>query len=373
MPPATALASDAHGAAGMRPEPVPRLVSLDAFRGFIMFWIIGGGALMAGLRNLGHNPVIDTIVYQLSHTPWQGLRFYDIIWPCFMLMVGVSVPFSLAKAALTQTRSQLLRKALTRAAVLFLLGSLRESVSLNSPYWVELSSALQPIAIAYLAAFFLARTSIKVQAAVGGLILVGYAALLAFVGAPGVPAGSYAKEANLVLAVDLAVLGRAHAEGWGTVLSTLPTISTTILGLILGEVLRSERPRSAKFRIIAFTGLCGVVLGFLLNPVIPIVMKLWTTSYGIATAGWACLLFALFYWFIDVAGFRRWAFPLVVIGMNAVAVYMAGTLFPLGHIVGIFTRAVSATLEPLVRAVAVLAVEWLVLYWMWRRKIFLKA
>src|SRR5205807_3417963 len=124
--------------------------------------------------------------------------------------------FSLAKAEQTQTRMQMVRQALMRAAVLFLLGSLRESVSLNTPYWVELSSALQPIAIAYLVAFFLARTSIKVQAVVGGLLLAGYAALLAFVAAPGVPAGSYAKGANLVLSTDLAVLGRAHPDGWGT-------------------------------------------------------------------------------------------------------------------------------------------------------------
>src|SRR5260221_6940704 len=190
--------SDARAASTIRPATGERLVSLDAFRGFIMFWIVGGGALMAGLRNLGSSPVTDAIVYQLNHTPWQGLRFYDTIWPSFMLMVGVAVPFSLAKARLTQTQSQMLRKALTRAAVLFLLGSLRESVSLNAPYWVELSSALQPIAVAYLAAFFLARAPIRVQAAVAGLLLAGYAALLAFVPAPGVADGTYPNGANLL-------------------------------------------------------------------------------------------------------------------------------------------------------------------------------
>jgi predicted acyltransferase len=369
----TVRAVEARAVGARITEPGERLVSLDAFRGFIMFWIVGGGALMAGLRNLGRNPVVDGIVYQLNHTPWQGLRFYDVIWPSFMLMVGVSVPFSLTKARQTQTQAQMVRRALIRAAVLFLLGSLRESVSLNTPYWVELSSALQPIAIAYLVSFFLARTSIKAQAAVGGFLLIGYAALLAFVSAPGVPAGSYAKGANLVLSTDLAVLGRAHPEGWGTVICTLPTIATTILGLILGEVLMSDRTKRAKFRIIALIGMCGVILGMALNPVIPVVMKLWTTSYGILTAGWACLMFALFYWVIDAAGFRRWAFPFVVIGMNAIAAYMAGTLFPLNHIVGIFTRGANATFEPLVRAVIVLTVEWMILYWMYRRRIFLRA
>jgi len=135
----------------------------------------------------------------------------------------------------------------------------------------------------------------------------------------------------------------------------------------------SSRPKPAKLRIIAITGACGVVLGMALNPVIPVVMKLWTTSYGILTAGWACLMLALFYWVIDVAGFRRWAFPFVVIGMNAVAVYMAGTLFPLNRIVGIFTRGVGANLEVLARAIIVLTIEWGILYWMYRRKIFLRA
>ncbi len=132
------------------PRDAERLASLDAFRGFIMLWIIGGEGLMAGLAVLGHNRVIDAVVYELSHSPWQGLRFYDCIWPSFMLMVGVSVPLSFAKRSLTQTYYQQVVHAIKRAIVLFLLGSVRESVLLGSPYLIELSSALQPIAIAYL-------------------------------------------------------------------------------------------------------------------------------------------------------------------------------------------------------------------------------
>src|SRR6516165_5899283 len=158
-----------------------RLVSLDTFRGFIMFWIVGGEALAVGLQALKPNFFLNTLVYELNHTPWQGLRFYDCIWPSFMLMVGLSIPFSLAKRSLTQTYRQQLGHALRRAVVLFLLGSVRESVSLGSPYLVELSSALQPIAIAYLLAFLMTRKSWKFQASVGALILAGYAFLLAFV------------------------------------------------------------------------------------------------------------------------------------------------------------------------------------------------
>ncbi len=353
-----------------------RLVSLDAFRGFTMFWIVGGHALVTAFQAFGHNPVIDTIVYHLSHTPWQGLRYYDLIWPCFMLMVGASIPFAMAKRSATGDGRKATIRAVRRAVVLFLLGSLRTSVGSNSPMLIELSSALQPIAVAYLVAFFLARASVRVQAATGAAILAVYALLLAFVPAPGIPAGSYEKGANLVLFVDLKVLGRAHQEGWGTVLSTLPTISTTILGLLIGGLLMSRRSQRRKMAVIALTGIGAVALGLALDPVVPVVMKLWTTSYGLLSAGWACLLFLLFYGFIDVLGFRKWAFPLVVIGVNALAVYMGRTLVPLTRIVGIFTADAARELGaagPMFRALAVLVVEWLILYWMYKRKIFLRA
>ena len=227
-----------------------------------------------------------------------------------------------------------------------------------------------------MAAFLLVRKSWRFQAAVAVCILAGYALLLAFVGAPGVPAGSYQKGANLVAAVDIAVLGRTHEEGWGTVLSTIPTIATTILGLLIGELLMSDRRPERKALVIGLIGISGVVVGLALDPVVPIIMKLWTTSYGVASAGWACLLFLAFYWIIDIRGYRGWSFPFAVIGMNAVAVYMSRTLIPLAGIVGIFTSGIAAQIGafgPLFQAMAVLTVEWLVLYWMYRRKIFLTA
>ncbi len=357
-------------------QPVGRLVSLDAFRGWTMFWIVGGGSIMAGLAALGHNPVTDTIVYHLDHTPWQGLRYYDLIWPSFMLMTGMSLPFSYAKRSLTQAHTEILMRVARRCLVLFLLGSLRESIHLGSPFLVELSSALQPIAIAYFAAFLMVRRSWRFQALAAAGILAGYALLLALVPAVGVPAGTYENGRNLVAAVDKAVLGRHHAEGWGTVLSTIPTIATTVLGLLIGRLLQGRRPEKVKLAVIAAVGLSCVILGALLDPVVPVIMKLWTTSYGLASAGWSCLLFLCFYAVIDVLDWKRWAFPFVVIGMNALAVYMGRTLLPLDEHVGVFTAGLSARIGmfgPLFEASAVLVVEWLVLYWMYKRKIFLSA
>lgn len=353
-----------------------RLVSLDAFRGWTMFWIVGGAALVGGLQALNPNPLINGLVYELNHTDWQGLRFYDLIWPSFMLMTGMSLPLSYAKRSLTQSHYQIFMRVLRRFAVLFLLGSLRESIHFNHPYLVELSSALQPIAVAYLGAFLLVRKSWKFQACAGAGILVFYALLLAFVPAPGVPAGSYDRNANLVLWTDTFTLGRVLPEHWGTVICTLPTISTTILGMLLGELLMTNRSSTSKMKIIGLVGLSGVVLGWALNPVIPIVMKIWTTSYGLASAGFACLMFLPFYWLIDVRGYRKLAFPFLVIGMNAVAIYMSESIIPWSKTVAIFTQPLGGTFgsfTPLFHAIAVLAVEWLVLYWMYKRKIFLTA
>lgn len=355
-----------------------RLVSLDSFRGFIMFWIIGGEALAVGLRALKPNFLLNALVYELDHTPWQGLRFYDCIWPSFMLMVGISVPFSFAKRARTQSYPQMLGHALKRFAVLFLLGSLRESVHRGAPYWVELSSALQPIAIAYLVAFLLVRKSQRTQAAVGGSILAAYALILAFVSAPGVPAGSYEPSVNLVRSIDLMVLGRTFpvTDPWGTVLCTLPTISTTILGLLIGEWLMSGRSKQSKAKMIAGTGFFCLAAGYALSPVIPVIMKIWTTSYGLISAGWACLMFFIFYWAVDIRGQRKGTLLLVVVGSNAIFIYMVTSIVPLRHWVSIFTRSMvgaSGHLEPLLRAVVVLVVEWLMLFWMYRNKIFIKA
>ena len=353
-----------------------RLSSLDAFRGWTMFWIVGGSALVAGLQALNANRVINGLVYELNHSDWQGLRFYDLIWPSFMLMTGMSLPFSYAKRSLTETHRQILMRVLRRFLVLFLLGSLRESIHFNRPYLIELSSALQPIAVAYLAAFLIVPRSWRFQAAVGAGILVFYALLLAFVPAPGVAAGSYDRNANLVLWTDLVTVGRVLPEHWGTVICTLPTISTTIVGMLLGELLMTNRSAASKMKTIGLVGLSGVVLGWALNPVIPIVMKMWTTSYGLASAGFACLMFLVFYWLVDVRGYRKLAFPFLVIGMNAVAIYMSESIIPWSKIVAIFTHPLAGTLgsfTTLFHAIAVLTVEWLVLYWMYKRKIFLTA
>jgi predicted acyltransferase len=349
-----------------------RLLSLDAFRGFTMFWLMGGKAFVLAIAAvLGLGFVRD----QLTHSDWEGVRYYDVIWPSFMLMVGVSVPFSFARRSQYQARGQLLRGAWKRAVILFLLGSLRESLHDGMPRLIELSSALQPIAVAYLVTCHLADRSVKVQlgAAVG--ILTGYALLLAWVGTSTIEAGTYERNRNLVTAFDELVLGRAHKDGWGTVLSTIPTIATTVVGLLFGRVLMSARTAGAKMRVFLLTGIACLAAGFALSPVIPIVMKLWTTTYALVVTGWASLFFAIFYWVIDAQGWRRWAFPLIVIGVNALAAYLLNTFIPISRIAGTFTKPLVPSLGvfgPVLASGAVFMFGWLILFWLHRRKIYLR-
>jgi predicted acyltransferase len=358
-----------------------RLLSLDTFRGFTMFWIVGGEALMVGLQQMSHNRVTDLIVRQLNHTPWIGLRFEDCIWPSFMLMVGVSVPLAFARRS-AETYNQQLAHAIWRATALFLLGSVRESLFLHSPCLIELSSALQPIAIAYLVAFLVAKKSWRFQAGLAAGILAAYACLLAFVPAPGVPAGSYVLNHNLVHSVDIALLGQHRwdtwpyrNEGWGTFLSTIPTISTTLFGLLIGELLLSSRTKAAKAKLLGGMGVIFLLLGFGLSPVIPIEMKMWTTTYGLASAGVACLELLFFFWLVDMAGFRKWTIIFTPFGMNAVFIYMFTSLISIGAGVDVFTDPIASHLGRggfLFQAVATMAVEWLILFWMMRRRILVK-
>jgi predicted acyltransferase len=267
--------------------------------------------------------------------------------------------------------------------VLFLLGSLRESVLLGSPYLIELSSALQPIAVAYLVAFLVVRKSWRFQAVLAAGILTGYALVLALIPAPGVSAGSYEFNHNLVHWVDIALLGQAHwdrwpyaQEGWGTVLTTIPTIFTTLLGVLIGELLMTARSKKSKAKFIAGAGLACLAMGYSISPVVPIVMKMWTTSYGLVSAGWACLMFLAFYWLVDIRGYRKWAFPLTVIGMNAIFIYMFTSLVHVTHIVNVFTADIAKVFPRsgvLFEQLAVLLVEWLILFWMYKRSIFVKA
>jgi predicted acyltransferase len=378
-----AAAAEQVGKASPAPERGEgRLVSLDTFRGFIMFWIAaGGGAVVLRLLALRPNTLTNFFIVEFNHSLWAGLHFWDCIWPSFMLMVGISIPLSFAKRARTQTYPEMLKHAVIRFAIIFLLSSLRGSIGDSFPEWIEISGVLQPIAIAYLAAFLLVRKPQWVQAAVGGAILAANGLIMTLVSAPGVHAGSYLETSNIIRYIDLQVLGTTYHFGntfgeGGTVLCIWFPIPTTILGMLIGEWLMSARSKESKVKMIAGAGILCLAVGYALSLVVPIVFKLVTASFVLVSAGWACLMFLFFYWVIDVRGYRRWTLPLVVIGSNSIFIYIFPSFAPLGQPVSIFTKhflPTSGQLELLLRDAIVLAVQWLILFWMYRRKIFIKA
>jgi len=294
-------------------------------------------------------------------------------------MVGVSIPFAYAKRSQTQSHSRMLWHAVIRFAVLFVLGSLRESVNLGSPHLIELSSALQPIAVAYLIAFLLVRKSWKFQAAAALVILFVYGLVVALIPVPGIGSGSYAQNANMVWYLDKILLpGRigedVFQEGWGTMISMIPPASTTILGLLMGRLLMSKESSNYKMKIMALTCIGVLATGYIVSIFVPVVMKMWTVSYALKSAGWACIMLFIFYSFIDVLGFKKWTIFFVVIGVNALAIYLSDTVMRLSTISDVFTKDLAelmGSFGPLFAALVYIGIEWVILYWMYKRKIFL--
>ncbi len=339
-----------------------------------MFWLIGGASFVRAACKAWPHPVTNLIEQQLNHSDWVGLRFYDLIFPSFVFMVGLSIPFSFAKRRRTEDWNHWLAHALQRTVVLFLLGSLRTSITSGSPRVFELSSALQPIALGYLVASLLAAAKVRTQIIIAAAILILYALLLALV--PPDALGPYAIHRNLVTVIDRAVLGESHRDGWGTLLCSLPTISTAILGLLMGQLLMSERSPVQKARLLGLVAAGCILAGLALSPLVPVIMKLWTASYGLVSSGLVCLLLLFFYWIVDMRGSRGWTLVFIVIGSNAIAAYLGPTIVPTGRIVGIFTKVPEALLGLPGRALhtaLVLTLNWFILHWMYKRKIFIKA
>jgi len=259
--------------------------------------------------------------------------------------------------------------------VLFLLSSLVESINQRSVYLIDLDGALQQIAVAYFVCFLLVRKSPKLQATVAALLLVAQGLIEAFVPAVGIPAGTYQLKHNIVYAIDLTVLGHAQPQGFGTLLTALPPVSIAILGLLFGKLLISGRSRESKILAIGSAGLLCLAMGYASSLWVPVVMKMATASWGLLAAGWASLLFMLFFWLIDIRGYRTWSLPLQVIGMNALFIYVSSLLIDLDQPMSVFSKALvgaSSSSELLLRSAFVLGIEWLILFWMYRKQIFIR-
>ena len=391
------------------PFPV-RLASLDAYRGFVMFLMMAEVLRLPQVAGAFPSDALwQFIKFNTSHVQWVGCSLHDLIQPSFSFLVGVALPFSIAsRVAKGQSFGFILGHAGWRAVLLVLLGVFLRSLDGPHTHWT-LEDTLSQIGLGYFFLVLLGVRSLKAQGIALAVILAGYWAAFALYplpgagfdyGAVGVPAlwrqehllsgfaAHWNKNSNFAWAADQWILNLLprkkpfvfNSGGYAT-LSFIPTLATMILGSIAGNWLRTGRTPGEKLRLLAGAGVAGLVLGGLLHwaGVCPLVKRIWTPTFTIYSGGWCFLLLAGFYAVIDVWNYKRWAFPLVVIGMNSIAIYCMVWLFEDSiirmlhiHLGTEVFRMAGPALEPVLVGAGTMLTLWLVLYWMYRRKLFLK-
>jgi len=365
---------------GPRSTGSGRVVSIDALRGFDMFWIVGGGLLFQRLLQVWQHPAAEALEKQLHHVDWAGFHFEDLIFPLFVFLLGAVMPFAFARRREGgQSTVRVHLHIIKRAAALIFLGLLFNEVQRFN--WAEMRwlGVLQRIGLCYLfAALVVMHTKWRTQAIVVVVVLLAYWAVTMLVPAPGFEAGDLTREGCLSSYIDRQLIPGVLCYEYGDnegVLSTLPAICTALLGALAGQWLRSDRSGSRKAAGLALAGVACVIAGYLWGLVFPIIKILWTSSFVLFAGGWSLLLLALFYWVIDVLGFKRWAFFFIVIGMNPITVYFLQRFVDFGDIAEFFlsgTAAHAGVYAAAVLAFGALMVRWLLLWFLYRHKIFFK-
>ena len=385
-----------------------RITSIDAFRGFVMLLMLAEAMRLWTLHTAYPDSRFWSIVaYNTTHVPWQGCSLHDLIQPAFSFLVGAALPFSIdSRRAKGQGFAKMLGHAVWRSLVLIFLGILLRSMGRPQTNWT-FEDTLTQIGLGYTFLFLLAFASLRVQVAAFVTLLVGF--WLAFVLYPlpgpdfdytkvGVRAdwahhysgflAHFNKNSNLSWAFDVWFMNLFPRQrpflfnggGWST-LSFIPTLATMMLGLWCGEWLKSPRGMTTKLKGLVIAGIALALAGLALQwlHINPIIKRIWTSSYTLYSGGLVILMLAAFYAAIEVKGWRRWSFPLLVIGANSIAVYvMSWTMEDwvkdtlVRHLGAGPFAMFGAPFEPVLKGFAVLLVFWVILFWMYRRKIFLR-
>jgi predicted acyltransferase len=403
---ATLTEPAATGAGQMVAAPV-RNMALDAYRGLVMLLMMGEVMQFAEVYKAFPNSLFWRILaFNQTHVEWAGMGLHDTIQPGFTFLVGAALPYSIAtRTARGQSFRRQLVHTVWRSVVLVFLGIFLRSVGASQTYYT-FEDTLTQIGLGFTFAFLLAHCRPRWQWTALGAILFGYWLAWALYPAPGpgfdwqavgVPANwpysfhgfaaHWNKNSNLGQAFDmwfLNLLPRAsrfvYNGGGYLTLSFIPTLGTMLLGLQAGQWFRATAPK-VPVRRFAIAGLILMAAAAALHyaGVCPIVKRIWTPSWTLFSGGVCFLFLAAFSWLIEVKGWRRWAFPLLVVGMNSIAAYLIAHLwedFIIGSLhthlgYGVF-RIFGAGLQPLMLGITVMIVYLLILYWMYRRKLFLR-
>jgi predicted acyltransferase len=360
-----------------------RVRSIDALRGFDMFWIMGIGSVVVQVAAIEGTPFWTGLSAQFEHPYWNGFTLWDMIFPLFMFLSGISSPFSIDNQLKNgRSRKQILWKVIRRGLILILLGIIynTKGIELRPLSDYRYASVLGKIGASYIFAniiYLYARP--KAQAVWYWVLLIGYWLLLKFTSAPGYPPGNLTEAGNFASYFDRIILpGRLSRDIHDTVglLCTITGVSTTLLGVITGNFLK-KYPMSPIKKVFWFSigGLGLILLGLLWGLDFPINKNLWSSSFTLLTGGISLLLFALFYYIIDVRGYYKWSFFFRVIGMNSIFIYISPIFINYSYIAKASLRWIgqlSGTYEVPVMGICTVFVSWLVLYFMYKKNIFIK-
>jgi predicted acyltransferase len=348
-----------------------RLVSLDALRGFDMIWIVGGREVVAAAAAWTGWSALERVERELHHVEWNGFTFWDLVFPLFLFLAGVSFPLSLdARRAKGHTDGRVRRHVIVRGLLLVALGVLYNVGPSFDFSNVRYASVLGRIGLAWMFAALIAlRAGVRGQCLWVVALLFGYWGALTLVPVPGQAAPSLAPGETLTDWVDRALLpGRLHRtvrdpEG---LLATLPAIATALLGMLAGRVLSAPIPGWRRVLWLTLGGLLALALGAWWDTFFPINKNLWSSSFVLWTAGWSALLLAAFHLVVDLWGAGRLAFVFTVVGTNSIAAYLLSRFVDFEEL---SARVVRGELLP---AVVGLAALWGVLYFLYRRRWFLR-
>lgn len=361
--------------------PKERLLSLDALRGFDMLWITGGGWLITVLAQKTDAGWLKVLAEQMEHVPWEGFHFEDLIFPLFMFISGIAIPFAmLSKLEKKVPKSELAKKALRRGITLMILGWVYNGVFTNGFENPRFASVLGQIGMAYFFASLIiiySKTFKQTLYWLGGILLT-IAAIQLLIPVPGIGAGVLTPEGCINGYIDRALLpGRLYGGSFDPegLLCIVSAITVTLMGTVAGHILRNRKTKDAeKLKTLTLVGASSIVAALLLSTFYPIIKACWTGSFNILTSGIGFLLIALFYWIIDVKGWKKWSFFFRVIGMNSIFIYLLYDLADPGRISKfIFGWTVLlGDFGEILSIIGSIMLVWSLLYYMYKKGIFLR-
>lgn len=356
-----------------------RLVSLDAYRGITMFLLIAESALvyryLIGLfaeGSFGHSLMI-----QFTHHPWNGLRFWDLIQPFFMFIVGVAMPFSVNKRLDSgEDRGKVTRHILRRCLLLFLFGTGLHCFY-SKQLVFELWNVLTQLSFTILLTYFLIRLPFKIQLSISVALLVLTEVMYRIYN----PETPFVKGENFGSYVDMLLMGKTSGGGW-VAINCIPTAVHTLWGAMCGNFLLSQSTNAERVKAFVVAGLASLVIGYGLDwsGITPIIKRICTSSFVLASGGWALLTLALFYWLVDMKKVQSWTKAFIIVGMNPIFIYIFANILGswLFGLVGIFNfgilepLGVAENIQQLINAFLTLGAMWYLCYFLYKKKIFFK-